>query len=75
MSAQHHESTWIPQGHIYSTEGRQPGPLYSLLRISTGRKQKCVLLSRAKGLPPNAWNRTSVQRLNKRPRSELSNSS
>lgn len=46
MSAQYFENTWVPQGHIYSTEGRQPGPLHSLLTTSRGRKQKWVLLSR-----------------------------
>ena len=56
MSAQHYESTWVPQGHIYSTEGRQPGPLHFLLTISRERKQKWV--------PPSAWNKTLVEKLN-----------
>lgn len=48
MSTQHHE---LVLGQIYSTKGRQSGPLYSLLTTSRGRNQKQVLPSRAMGIP------------------------
>lgn len=52
MSAQYQESTWLPQR--YFIEGRQLGPLCSLLTISREKKQKWTLPSRTKGLPTSA---------------------
>ena len=61
MSAQHYESTWVPQGHIYSTEGRQPlgGPGCAWLRYyrnsPKGTRSPCDVTRSPQNSPLPIW--------------------
>lgn len=73
MSAQHHECTWVPQGQIYSTEGRQPGPSIRYPQPAEGesRNRSCQAESRVSHLGL----RTRHQRLDEKIKKESSSSS